>query len=149
MGKGDLGKVHIERSFNASVERVWKAITDKDQMKQWYFELETFRPEVGFEFRFSGQGRKGEKYLHLCKVTEVVPMRKLAYSWQYEGHVGDSLVTFELFPEGNRTRLVLRHEGLETFPVHPDFTRESFLQGWTELITVLLDNFLSGIKREA
>lgn len=149
MGKGDLGNVHIERSFNVSVERVWKAITDKDQMKKWYFDLEAFRPEVGFEFSFRGQGHKGEQYLHLCKVTEVVPMRKLTYSWRYEGHEGNSFVTFELFPEGNGTRLVLNHEGLDTFPVHPDFARESFLQGWTELITVSLDNYLSGKKADA
>jgi uncharacterized protein YndB with AHSA1/START domain len=29
----------IERTLNASAERVWKAITDKDQMKEWYFNL--------------------------------------------------------------------------------------------------------------
>ena len=27
----------IERTFNAPVDAVWNAITDKDQMKQWYF----------------------------------------------------------------------------------------------------------------
>jgi uncharacterized protein YndB with AHSA1/START domain len=27
----------IEKTFNAPVEKVWKAITDLDQMKQWYF----------------------------------------------------------------------------------------------------------------
>ena len=28
----------MERVYNAPVERVWSAITDKDQMKQWYFD---------------------------------------------------------------------------------------------------------------
>jgi len=45
----------IERSYNASVEKVWQAITDKEQMKQWYFDVSDFKPEVGFEFTFNGE----------------------------------------------------------------------------------------------
>jgi uncharacterized protein YndB with AHSA1/START domain len=29
----------IERTFNVPVERVWKAITDREEMKQWYLTL--------------------------------------------------------------------------------------------------------------
>ena len=38
----------IERTFNASVEKVWEAITDKDEMKKWYFDL----AELVFEFLY-------------------------------------------------------------------------------------------------
>ena len=44
----------IERTYNAPVEKVWKAITDNDLMKQWYFKIAAFKPEVGFEFSFDG-----------------------------------------------------------------------------------------------
>jgi len=51
--KGNLAEaVVIERTFNAPVERVWKALTDVEQMRQWYFDLKEFKPEVGFEFQF-------------------------------------------------------------------------------------------------
>jgi hypothetical protein len=51
--KSDLGDtVAIERTFEAPVARVWKALTDVDQMRQWYFDLKQFKPEVGFEFGF-------------------------------------------------------------------------------------------------
>lgn len=43
----------IERVLNASVKKVWAAITDKAQMKIWYFDLEKFEPKVGFEFSLS------------------------------------------------------------------------------------------------
>ena len=132
----------IERIYQASVDRVWRAITDKDQMKQWYFDIAEFRPEVGFEFQFEGQN-EGRVYLHLCKVTEVIKGKKLQYSWRYKGYEGLSYVTFELFPEGDRTRLKLTHEGLETFPDQPDFKRENFQAGWTALIGDLLPKFLS------
>jgi uncharacterized protein YndB with AHSA1/START domain len=122
----------IERVYNAPASRIWKALTDKEEMKQWYFNLSDFKPERGFEFTFPGEGRKGEKYIHRCKITEVIAEKKLSYSWAYEGYPGSSEVTFELFPEGDKTRLRLTHAGLETFPQsNGDFARESFAEGWT------------------
>jgi uncharacterized protein YndB with AHSA1/START domain len=133
--------VVIERTFNAPVERVWKSLTDVAQMRQWYFDLKEFKPEVGFEFRFVVE-REGTTYDHRCKVTEVIPQKKLAYTWRYKGHEGDSLVTFELFADGNETRLKLTHEGLETFPKIPAYARENFEKGWTEIIGSELKQFV-------
>jgi uncharacterized protein YndB with AHSA1/START domain len=133
----------IERIYNSPIEKVWQAITDKEQMKQWYFNLSEFKPKVGFEFRFSGEGEKGEKYMHLCKITEVITGTKLGYSWRYDGYEGISFVTFELFKEGEKTRLKLTHAGLETFPAsNSDFAKESFTAGWTEIIGKLLKEFV-------
>lgn len=131
----------IERTYNAPVARVWKAITDKDDMKQWYFDLAEFRPEPGFEFTFEGKN-EGKCYIHLCRVTEVIPRQKLTYSWRYEGHEGNSFVTFELFAEGDQTRLKLTHAGLETFPPLSEFAKENFVRGWTQLIGTNLPQFV-------
>ena len=132
----------IERSYNAPIEKVWNAITDKSQMKQWYFDLDDFKPEVGFEFKFDG-GSDDKVYHHLCKIVEVVPHKKLKYSWSYEGFEGMSYVTFELFTEGITTKVRLTHEGLETFPQNNrDFARESFTQGWTFILGTSLKKFL-------
>jgi uncharacterized protein YndB with AHSA1/START domain len=135
----------IERTFNAPVEKIWKAITDKAQMKPWYFDLESFKPEVGFEFSFKG-GPDERQYLHLCKITEVIREKKLTYSWRYDGYVGNSFVTFELFPENGKTRLRLTHEGLETFPAsNPDFAKKNFAEGWTAIIGTSLKDFLEKV----
>ena len=132
----------IERTYNAPVEKVWKALTDNEQMKQWYFNIAAFKPEVGFEFTFDG-GSKEKTYTHLCKILEVIPNRKLSYSWRYKDYEGYSVVTFELFDEGEKTRLKLTHTGLETFPqVSKDFSKESFTQGWTHIIGTSLKNFV-------
>jgi uncharacterized protein YndB with AHSA1/START domain len=133
----------IERTLNAPVDKVWRALTDRDEMKKWYFDLDAFKPEVGFTFQFAGQGHKGEKYMHLCEIKEVIPQQKLSYSWEYQGLQGSSVVTFELSPEGNKTKIKLTHTGLETFPKdNSDFAKESFSAGWTELIGVLLPKYL-------
>ncbi len=135
----------IEKTYKASAERIWKALTDKDQMKQWYFDLEEFKPQVGFKFQFIGQGKDGKtEYLHLCEIKEVIPGKKLTYSWRYDGLEGDSLVTFELFSQGkHKTQLKLTHSGLETFPAnHADIRRENFIEGWTMITGTLLSDFV-------
>ena len=132
----------IERVFNASAEKVWQAITDREQMKQWYFDLKEFKPEVGFEFQFEG-GTEEKSYLHICKITEVIPGKKLTYSWRYDGYEGNSFITFELFSEGDKTRLKLTHAGLETFPAsNKDFAKENFEAGWTDIIGKNLGEYL-------
>ena len=139
--------VIIERTFNVPVARVWKALTDVEEMRRWYFELKEFKPEVGFEFEFIVE-HEGMKYHHLCKITEVIPQKKLAHTWRYKGHEGDSLVTFELLADGDKTRLKLTHEGLETFPKTPSFARKNFMEGWTQIIGSSLKEFVESDDAE-
>ena len=68
--------------------------------------------------------------------------KKLKYSWQYRDYEGLSFVTFELFAEGDKTRLKLTHEGLETFPAIKDFARESFEGGWNYIIGKSLKEYM-------
>jgi uncharacterized protein YndB with AHSA1/START domain len=136
------GPIVIEGTMNASAERVWQAITDLHLMKQWYFDIKEFKPEPGFEFQFEG-GTEDRKYLHLCKVVEVEPLRKITYSWRYQGHEGNSFVTFALYPSGNKTRVVLTHLGVESFPkTNPDLARQNFVDGWTSIVGSSLKEFL-------
>ena len=136
----------IERTFNAPVAKVWQALTDVDQMRQWYFDLKEFRPEVGFEFEFVVE-HEGNSYHHLCKVTEVIPQKKIAYTWRYKGESGDSLVTFELSPEGEGTRLKLTHTGIDTFPKTPAYARKNFETGWTQIVDSELRQFVEQKKK--
>lgn len=142
--------IAIERTLNAPLNKVWKAITDKDQMKQWYFDLPEFKAEPGFEFQFLA-GSDEKKYLHVCKVTAVVVGKKISYSWHYKGYPGNSIVTFELFEEGDlppgksgKTRIKLTHEGLESFVAskNPDFDKKNFVDGWTQIIGTSLKEFV-------
>jgi len=136
----------IERTFSAPVATVWKAITNKEEMKHWYFDLAEFKAEPGFEFQFNA-GEEGKEYLHRCKITEVINERKITYSWRYDGYAGNSLVTFELFPEGDKTKLKLTHAGLETFPAsNPDLAKERFAEGWNHIIGISLKEYLGKVS---
>ena len=141
--KRNEGELIISRLINAPIEKVWLAITSKEAMNKWYFKIASFKPEVGFSFQFTGEGAKGDIYIHHCEVKEVIPLKKISYSWRYEGIPGKSLVTFELTPEGNKTTLKLTHTGLDTFVTDsPDFADGSFATGWAFIIGKSLLEYL-------
>jgi uncharacterized protein YndB with AHSA1/START domain len=137
----------IERTFDSPIAKVWKALTNVEEMRRWYFDLKEFEPEVGFEFHFIVE-HEGNTYDHRCKITDVIPQKKIAYTWRYGGQEGDSLVTFELFAEGEKTKLKLTHTGLETFPKLPSFAKKNFEQGWTQLVCTSLKDFVENADRE-
>lgn len=127
----------FERIYNAPVERVWRALTEPEQIAAWFVPFSDFKPEPGFEFTFMGVTKEGTPKKHLCRVIEAVTNVKLSYSWRYEGFPGDSLVTWELAQDGDRTKLTLTHAGLETFPAEPAFARENYEKGWTHFTGTL------------
>jgi uncharacterized protein YndB with AHSA1/START domain len=139
----DNKPIILERQFNAPVKKVWKAITDRDEMEAWYFNLKEFKPEKGFKFSFTGGPSPEKQYVHLCEITEVVAEKKLVHSWRYEGYPGISFLTFELTPQGNKTLLKLTHRDLGTFPQdNPDFAIKNFEEGWNQIINTSLKNYL-------
>ncbi|HUH47934.1 MAG TPA: SRPBCC domain-containing protein [Arenibacter sp.] len=133
----------IERIFKADRKLVWRAITEKDLMKKWYFDLKEFDPVVGFQFEFMGGEEGGKQWKHLCEITEVIAENKLTYSWKYEGYPGISFVTFELFDEEGQTRLKLTHSGIGSFPADiPELAIHNFEAGWDHIINISLKGFL-------
>ena len=137
----------IETVYEAPVAKVWGALTEHNEMKKWYFDMVAFKPEIGFEFQFTGGKPDGEHYIHLCKITELVQNKKIAYSWTYKGYAGYSIVMFELFAEGTKTRLKLTHEGLESFPAdNPDFDKKNYEEGWTYITGNSLKEFLERVS---
>jgi uncharacterized protein YndB with AHSA1/START domain len=133
----------VERTYNAAIEKVWKALTDKDQMKEWYFDIAEFKPEKGFKFTFEG-GDENKKYLHECEVLVAEPPNRLSYSWKYPKYAGYSVVTFELFQEGEKkTRVKLSHEGLDSFPKDDsNFGIGSFTEGWNSILGESLKKYV-------
>jgi len=131
-----------EVMLDATVEKVWKALTNKEEMKKWYFDISEFQPKTGFIFRFYGE-KDGRKFTHICTIQEVIPNEKLSYTWTYEGIPGVTHVVFELFPDGNQTRLRLTHEGLEKLPQNDDYARSNFEDGWNYIIGTSIKKYIA------
>lgn len=132
-----------QRIFKATRNEVWRALTEKELMKQWYFNLPEFKAEVGFTFGITGGEEGGAQYLHHFEIMEVIPEQKLMHTWCFVGYEGTSYLTFELFDEGENTKLILTHSGLETFPSDiPDFEFHKFEIGWNNILDNSLKLFL-------
>ncbi|MCD4749833.1 MAG: PH domain-containing protein [Thermoanaerobaculales bacterium] len=138
----------VEQSFSVQPEAVWQAITTSSLMRQWYFEqIEDFRPEVGFETEFDIEV-SGRIFRHQWKVTEVVPVESITYTWRYEGFPGLGSTEWKLSKIDEGTKLVLTSTGIESFSSDiPEFTRERGIVGWEYFIQQSLSSFLNQVRR--
>lgn len=135
--------VIVEQSFKASPQAVWNAITNRDQMIQWYFDnIPAFEATVGFKTQFNVES-DGKDFFHMWEVTNAVPNKLIAYNWVYANYPGDAHVSFELVKDGEKTNLKLTARGMESFPQEiPEFTRESCQAGWNYFIKQSLKAYL-------
>jgi uncharacterized protein YndB with AHSA1/START domain len=135
----------VEQTFQVHVDRLWKAITDKHEMPKWFFaEIPDFNPVAGFETKFNVRA-ENQNYLHLWKLKEVIPGKKIVYGWRYEGIPGDSTVTWELSQTPKGSTLKITHSGSESFPQDQAvFSREAGQAGWEYFVKNSLKKYLEG-----
>lgn len=135
--------IHIERTYNNTIEEVWHALTDYEAVKQWFFDIPDFKIEVGAELSFYENGHS-HNYLHNCRILEVIPFEKLQYTWSHPTKSStESIVTWLLIPRGRATILRLTHDGVDNFKeVGKDFSKESYENGWSEILGTSLHNYL-------
>ena len=76
-----------------------------------------FQPIIGFDFQFQTKPIPSLDFdgIFYCKVLEIVPFKKLSYSWKSgpgEGKITlDSVVVWKLEPKDKGTELFLEHSG--------------------------------------
>jgi uncharacterized protein YndB with AHSA1/START domain len=103
----------------APPERIFQALTDPEQLMQWWGQQGMFLSKhwstdlrVGGEWRGEAQMR-GSTFWIKGEYVEIDPPRLLVFTW-LSNMPGEtpSLVRIELHPEASGTRLKLRHSGL-------------------------------------
>ncbi|MCC8154728.1 MAG: SRPBCC domain-containing protein [Tannerellaceae bacterium] len=131
----------VEQKIRAPGERIWKAISDREEMRHWYFDITRFWPELGCDFQFN-EIKDGEKYVVLCRITNILEKKKLSYSWKYEGVPGYSEVSFELIPADEETIVCLTHTGTESFAdTRGAFRKKEFRKMWERIIQRMLKDY--------
>ena len=137
--------VRLEKILRAPVDKVWAALTDRNKIKQWYFDFpETFKLIPGQEFEWNAGPPDGKQWLHRGKIIEVITNKKLVHSWEYPGYSGYSELTWELEEAGNeKTKLTLTHKFLVPFDVKEEaLRRKNFISGWKEIMAGL-ENYIT------
>lgn len=123
----------IVRKLKAAPEKVWRALTQPDALKQWMAPSADFRIplaeadlRVGGRYHIVMKSPDGEEHDVSGAYREIAPNRKLAYTWAWKSTPErESIVTFELRATDGGTELTLRHEQLAD-----EEARDKHEQGW-------------------
>jgi uncharacterized protein YndB with AHSA1/START domain len=97
-------------------ETVWEYLTKSELMEQWLMKND-FQPIVGLDFQFRTSPIPALDFdgVFHCRVLEIVPFKKLSYSWKSgpgEGKITlDSIVEWKLEPKDKGTAVFLEHSG--------------------------------------
>ncbi|MBT2622397.1 MULTISPECIES: SRPBCC family protein [Chryseobacterium] len=133
----------VQYKVEAPVDEVWEALTDKEKMKSWYFDISDFELETGKQFNFYEPG-EAKKYHHQGNVLDFTANEKLKHTWSYpEFSDAETIVTWELQPDGKDTIVKLTHDDIDHFKeLGEGFSRESFTEGWNAIIGQSLKLYL-------
>ena len=123
-------KIHQEIVFEASPDRVYRALIDEGEFTAVTGGAEAkISTDVGGEFScFNGQivGRQ----------VELVPNQLIVQDWRAAAWANESRVRFELKREGDSTRLVFDHTGF------PEGEQEHLEGGWHKMYWEPLKKYL-------
>ena len=129
-----LAEIHIA----APPERVFQAIADPNQLKNWwgqkgmYHHTEArFDLRPGGKWRTAGAGDDGQKYEVSGEYLEVDPPRLLVYTWAASFDGGTpTTVRWELTPHEHGTKVKLQHSG---FAKQPEVSKK-YSGGWPTVL---------------
>lgn len=129
----------IVRRYAAPPERVWRAWTDPQALKQWFTPgSSTDVTATEIDLREGGRYhlgfREGSEQHDVYGVYQVVqPFRRLSFTWAWRTTPErESLVTIELSPAGAGTEMVFRHERF-----FDTAARDRHRGGWTSMLDKL------------
>jgi uncharacterized protein YndB with AHSA1/START domain len=86
--------LRFERRLEHSIDRVWRAVTEPDELRQWFVSEVPWTPVAGEVFEAGGE---------TGRITALDPPHLIAWTWGMERY------SFELAPQGDGCRLVFTH----------------------------------------
>jgi uncharacterized protein YndB with AHSA1/START domain len=122
----DSATLRLERTFDAPAEAVFDAWTNPEVLRRWWIVNPAWSApvaevdlRVGGAYRLSMRDPDAEQPHTVCGVyREVRRPERLVYTWAWEDAEGEtghtSTITVQFIGEGERTRVVLEHSGLES-----------------------------------
>lgn len=138
-----LRDIVVDGTLPHPPETVWRALTTADLMERWLMPND-FAPVVGRHFTFRTKPMGDWDGIVHCEVLEIVPARRLVYSWKGGADTNpaygtrlDTIVTWTLTPVAEGTHLRLVHAGFRS-PGN-DFAFNAMSPGWGRV--------LQGIRR--
>lgn len=144
-------EIHIVREFDATRDRVWRAMTDPALVAQWWgrgnkLVVERLELKRGGHWRFV-EHADGEVHGFEGRFAEVAPPERVVQTFEWDGLPGRPLVQTMSLQElpGGRTRLTVTT--LFYTPEERDGMLQLGMEGGMNESYAALDRVLAGMKR--
>jgi uncharacterized protein YndB with AHSA1/START domain len=131
--------VVVEREMPHSPEKVWRALTQGELIKEWLMDND-FQPAVGHKFNFRSKPVPNWNGLIDSEVLIVEPNTRLSYTWNTLGV--ESVVAWTLTPTENGTLVRMEQSG---FRADQELNYKGAKYGWNKFIGNL-DTVVAGLK---
>jgi uncharacterized protein YndB with AHSA1/START domain len=104
----------VEREMPHPPEKIWRALTQGPLIAEWLMRND-FEPIVGHRFNFRAAPVHGWNGVTDCEVLEIIPMQRLAYSWNASGEQAPdglkTIVTWTLTRSEKGTHVRMEQSG--------------------------------------
>lgn len=140
-GEGEF-ELTIDRIFDAPVDLVWEAWTDRDRTIQWKCPRGLTNTVLEMDVREGGEWRQcmqapdGTEYWRSGVYREIEPHERLVFTYVTDDPRGaqgqETVVTVTFEDRGDQTRVVLHQAGFDT-----EGSRDAHQGGWSSALEKL------------
>lgn len=128
-------QIELNITVRASTEEVWHALTDADELENWWGEGVKLEPKVGGQFREKWEDDEGQVQVASGKVLEIKSKKWIRFTWVEKSWPKGAITecAYEIAAAGpDKSTLTVRHTGWETLPESLlAKTVKDFKTGWT------------------
>ena len=142
MNKRQDQNIEIRKTIviDATPEVIFKAITNPEELTQWFPDEVVFEPHIGGKVTFDFSDKKSGKEGGGCQIhgtiIEFISNKKISYTWEHTNSSSENsktIVTWELERiKDDGTRVNLRHTGSTTTEMAKEHD-----EGWTYFLPEL------------
>jgi len=108
--------------IEASKEKVWECIVNQEKLRKWWGEKKLkMDASIGGKIEQPRTKKDGTVAFRRGEVITVVPNHRFSFTWKDDDWDGETLVTFYLLPQDEKTKLYFLHSEWNNLPA---LTRE-------------------------
>ena len=145
----DYTVIKREIIIDAPIDKVFSAVSDKDQLTHWFPDIAVLEKREGgrvsFTFLRSDENNLDKDHEMNGKIIKFIPNRELSYTWHFRTKPEfskDTIVTWRFESLGkNKTKVILRHSGFTEDDIQ-QYNEHS--QGWTWFVSRLRNYLTKG-----